>query len=75
MKPHPTPMHAPSPHRSMTAEHFGALSLPVGEFLAMEHDTEYVAANREVRHCPCSKHGAARMVQGGGQQGGEALPQ
>ncbi len=35
----------------MTAEHFGALSLPVGEFLAMEHDTEYVAANREVRHC------------------------
>ncbi|PNW76386.1 hypothetical protein CHLRE_11g467541v5 [Chlamydomonas reinhardtii] len=39
--------------RSMTAEHFGALSLPVGEFLALEHDTEYVraaagwAANRE----------------------------
>eukprot|EP00198_Chlamydomonas_reinhardtii_P012056 XP_001701393.1 predicted protein [Chlamydomonas reinhardtii] len=39
---------------SMTAEHFGALSLPVGEFLALEHDTEYVraaagwAANREV---------------------------
>lgn len=38
----------------MTAEHFGALSLPVGEFLALEHDTEYVraaagwAANREV---------------------------
>ena len=33
----------------MTAEHFGALSLPVGEFLALEHDTEYVALNREVR--------------------------
>ncbi|GFR45013.1 hypothetical protein Agub_g6323 [Astrephomene gubernaculifera] len=33
--------------RSMTAEHFGALSLPVGEFLALEHDTEYVLANRE----------------------------
>ncbi|KAG2439021.1 hypothetical protein HYH02_006549 [Chlamydomonas schloesseri] len=30
--------------RTMTAEHFGALSLPVGEFLALEHDTEYVAA-------------------------------
>ncbi|KXZ43136.1 hypothetical protein GPECTOR_101g37 [Gonium pectorale] len=33
--------------RSMTSEHFGALALPVGEFLALEHDTEYVAANRE----------------------------
>ncbi|KAG2484172.1 hypothetical protein HYH03_016986 [Edaphochlamys debaryana] len=33
--------------RTMTAEHFGALSLPVGEFLALEHDTEWVAANRE----------------------------
>ncbi|PNG99077.1 hypothetical protein TSOC_015150, partial [Tetrabaena socialis] len=32
---------------AMTAEHFGALSLPVGEFLAMGNDTEYVAANRE----------------------------
>ncbi len=23
------------------AEHFGSLSLPVGEFLALEHGTEY----------------------------------
>ncbi|GIL60207.1 hypothetical protein Vafri_14809 [Volvox africanus] len=33
--------------RTMTAEHFGALSLPVGEFLALENETEYVAVNRE----------------------------
>lgn len=28
--------------RTMTAEQFGALSLPVGEFLAQEHGTDYV---------------------------------
>ncbi|GLI70781.1 hypothetical protein VaNZ11_015816 [Volvox africanus] len=33
--------------RTMTAEHFGALSLPVGEFLSLENETEYVAVNRE----------------------------
>ncbi|GLC35046.1 hypothetical protein PLESTM_000273200 [Pleodorina starrii] len=33
--------------RTMTAEHFGALSLPVGEFLALENETEYVAVNRQ----------------------------
>ncbi|EFJ40899.1 hypothetical protein VOLCADRAFT_107937 [Volvox carteri f. nagariensis] len=33
--------------RTMTAEHFGALALPVGEFLALENETEYVAVNRE----------------------------
>lgn len=28
--------------RTIMAEHFGALSLPVGEFLALEHGTEFV---------------------------------
>jgi hypothetical protein len=28
------------------AEHFGALSLPVGEFLALEHGTEFVGYTR-----------------------------
>uniref|UniRef100_A0A7S0X0C9 CBS domain-containing protein n=1 Tax=Chlamydomonas leiostraca TaxID=1034604 RepID=A0A7S0X0C9_9CHLO len=32
--------------RTLMAEHFGALALPVGEFLAHEHRTEYVAFNR-----------------------------
>ncbi|GMH44300.1 hypothetical protein BSKO_12234 [Bryopsis sp. KO-2023] len=27
--------------RTITAEHFGSLALPVGEFLALEHGTEY----------------------------------
>ncbi|GIL82346.1 hypothetical protein Vretimale_11815 [Volvox reticuliferus] len=33
--------------RTMTSEHFGALSLPIGEFLALENETDYVAVNRE----------------------------
>ena len=28
------------------AEHFGALALPVGEFLALEHGTEFVGYTR-----------------------------
>ncbi len=28
------------------AEHFGALALPVGEFLALEHGTEFVGYRR-----------------------------
>lgn len=28
-------------YRTITAEHFGSLALPVGEFLALEHGTEY----------------------------------
>lgn len=27
--------------RTIVSEHFGSLSLPVGEFLALEHGTEY----------------------------------
>jgi hypothetical protein len=27
--------------RTIMAEHFGALALPVGEFLALEHGTEF----------------------------------
>lgn len=32
--------------RTIVSEHFGALALPVGEFLASEHRTEYVGFNR-----------------------------
>lgn len=48
--------------RTITAEHFGALALPVGEFLALEHGTEYwgYAAN------------AAAGGGGGGSQADEA---
>jgi hypothetical protein len=28
-------------HRTIMSEHFGSLALPVGEFLALEHGTEY----------------------------------
>ena len=34
-------MPAAGPYRTFVAEHFGALALPVGEFLALEHGTEY----------------------------------
>ena len=27
--------------RTIMSEHFGSLALPVGEFLALEHGTEY----------------------------------
>jgi hypothetical protein len=32
--------------RTIMAEHFGALALPVGEFLALEHGTEFVGYRR-----------------------------
>lgn len=32
--------------RTIMAEHFGALSLPVGEFLALEHGTEFQGYSR-----------------------------
>mmetsp|Transcript_6225 Transcript_6225/g.13609 ORF Transcript_6225/g.13609 Transcript_6225/m.13609 type:complete len:392 (-) Transcript_6225:740-1915(-) len=32
--------------RTIMSEHFGALALPVGEFLALEHKVEYVGYNR-----------------------------
>lgn len=28
-------------NRTFATEHFGALALPIGEFLALEHGTEY----------------------------------
>jgi 5'-AMP-activated protein kinase regulatory gamma subunit len=32
--------------RTIMAEQFGALALPVGEFLALEHGTEFVGYRR-----------------------------
>ena len=38
---------------TIVAEHFGAMALPVGEFLALEHGTEFWGVDRaelQVRH-------------------------
>jgi len=32
--------------RTILSEHFGSLALPVGEFLALEHGTEFVGYRR-----------------------------
>ena len=32
--------------RTIMSEHFGSLALPVGEFLALEHGTEYHGCGR-----------------------------
>ena len=37
--------------RTIMAEHFGALALPVGEFLALEHGTEFVGYRRITVGC------------------------
>lgn len=37
---------SPGDLRAMMAEHFGALALPVGEFLALEHGTEWWGESR-----------------------------
>lgn len=42
----------------MTAEHFGSLALPVGEFLALEHGTEYWGVSDH-------HHAAAAASKGG----------
>ena len=34
-----SPAAYPPPRRTIMAEHFGSLALPVGEFLALEHGT------------------------------------
>lgn len=43
--------------RSIMADHFGALALPVGEFLALSHGTEYAAygiEHQDVRDTPAA---------------------
>ncbi|MEW5312122.1 MAG: hypothetical protein WDW38_003773 [Sanguina aurantia] len=46
--------------RTMLSEHFGALALPVGEFLAMEHGSEFLHRRHsidQVRHTPAHSAG------------------
>jgi len=52
--------------RTITPEHFGSLALPVGEFLALEHGTEYsgytIASENAV--CATGAHAFARDREG-----------
>jgi hypothetical protein len=53
------------------AEHFGALSLPVGEFLALEHGTEFVGYTRIQEEEVTATPGHRWVGEGGWEGGGE----
>eukprot|EP00877_Chromochloris_zofingiensis_P010625 jgi/Chrzof1/5816/Cz16g16260.t1 len=65
--------------RTIMAEHFGALALPVGEFLALEHGTEFVGYTRiqedEVIHTAGHKFVTDRVARTRPRTPGEEVGQ
>ncbi|KAK9831404.1 hypothetical protein WJX81_001860 [Elliptochloris bilobata] len=63
--------------RTIVAEHFGAMALPVGEFLALEHGTEFWGVDRaELQTKPASMFASNRELrrrESAGCQVGQAL--
>jgi 5'-AMP-activated protein kinase regulatory gamma subunit len=54
--------------RTIMAEHFGSLALPVGEFLALEHGTEYAgyAIQRDESSSPSAAMGSSPLPSSAG---------